>query len=136
MVRLKQCLELTREINDLLDKVQEIEEVIKSPKGQVITGMPRGGGSGNRLEDYMVKREKYIEQVNRKKRERYKLWNDALDIMLANNVDMEYRFLMSLRFVEGMSWKACVRDMRKYFPNSEWDENKCFRVYRKIRGLK
>lgn len=134
MQELDNCLEYTRDIKAKDEIILEIRYRTLSPKNQIITDMPKGGGGNSNLMDsYLVK----IERIERSKdalKEKRKLeWEKAKakfnDTGITNAETVE---LMRLRFCCGLSWKKCALKMKELYPESKWNINKCFRVYRDV----
>lgn len=130
---LDDCLALTRELKELDEKIFELKTTMLSPKGQIITGMPRSGGpNGNKADDYMVRLERLEERKKRAKGKREKVWNEAVAIFQKKHIKGEYVELMKLRFYRGLQWKQCCAPMCEKYPTQSWNINKIFRVYRQI----
>lgn len=132
MEQLNRCISLVREIEDIDERISEIEARCISPKGQRITGMPRGGTIGNQTENYMVKLEALASRRIKLVNLRFEAWKEAQSIFTENSVNSEYIQLLWYRFFCGYQWKVCNEFMKEKYPDHKWNINKCFRVYRSI----
>lgn len=133
MQKLDECLALTRELKEIDEDILELKTTMVSPKGQIITGMPRGGSPvGNKADDYMVRLERLEEKKKRKTGKREKLWNEAVAVFQKNHIKSEYVELMKYRFYSGLQWKVCCDLMCEKYPTQNWNINKTFRAYRQI----
>lgn len=132
MYELEECLKVTREIKEVDELIEELQERAMSPKSQKITGMPRGGSIGSQNEDYLVKKERLLKDKDRLMQKRKEIWNKAYSILKAKGVKGEYIYLMQLRFYNGLNWNKCCDVMNKKYPDANWNINKIFRTYRNI----
>lgn len=130
---LEDCLEKTRKIKKVEEQIAELRERAMSPKNQLITGMPRGGAGGNQSESYMVKLERLEDRRKRLIRQRDELWEEIIyTIDAKGEVKEEHVSLLQYRFFKGLQWKKCCALMCQKYPESSWNMNKVFRVYRQI----
>lgn len=132
MYELDRCLELARSINKIDEQIEELECGVKSPKNQVITGMPRGGGGGNQLDMYMIRLERLEKRRDKLRDKQSALWEKACVKFRKGNVDVEHIQLMYYRFELGLKWKKCCDFMALIYPYQNWNINKAFRVYRAV----
>ena len=134
MEELYECLRLSREIKEKVEAILELNSRALSPKNQVISDMPKGGGGDmNALDCYLQKKER----LEKKKDElcviRDRHWDKATETFRKNGVtNPETITLMWFRFYKGCSWKGCAAKMREKYNNGKWNTNKCFRVYREV----
>lgn len=127
---LEQCLDKTRIIKELDEQIAELRARATSPKNQIITGMPRGGGGGNQSERYMERLERIEARRNKVCTERNVMWCRLEECL--HHESPEYRTLLKYRFYYGLRWKACCDKLKETYPNSKWNMNKVFRIYRQI----
>lgn len=134
MCELSICLELIKKIKEKNELILEIKYRTLSPKNQIISDMPRGGGmKTNVMDDYLVK----VERLQQTKETFQNLleheWNNAVKTLEKIGVkDRETVELMKLRFYYGLPWEKCADKMQERYPDGRWNTNKCFRVYRDI----
>lgn len=132
MHELNEVLEYSRRITEISYRILELEEKCRSPKNQLITGMPRSKGCGGTTEDTIAK----IEILKNKRMQliakQGEWWLKAVNILESNGISREYIDLMFHRFFIGAKWEECAERMDKEYPGRNWNENKCFRVYRSI----
>lgn len=133
MKQLDECKKYVEDIKKIDEDISEIESRATSPKGQRITGMPRGGSMGNQTESYMIKLEAL--EIRRKRLENSLLekWEEARSILSENSVRNEFIELLWYRFCRGYKWKVCSEIMNKRYKDQNWNDNKCYRIYRKIK---
>lgn len=132
MRNLDDCLEKTRKIKEIEEQIEELKSRVMSPKNQVITGMPRGGGGGNQSESYIVKLERLEVRKKKTEEERNELWHKITAALCEKSVKATYIQLLQYRFYYGMQWKKCCKLMCEKYPEGHWNMNKVFRVYRQI----
>ena len=119
-----------------------LEMQASTPKSGEITGMPRGGGGdgSNSLDIYLEKKEELEEKLNVLNDRRKSQWKQALHYMRIADIKRQTRYMMYLRFYQGLPWKKCTSIMQEKYPNGKWNENKLFREYRntliKVRRVK
>ena len=132
-VLLDECLALRRYIKQTDEKIAEIEAVLYSPKNQIISDMPKGGGSSNdkvdKLLEKIAKLQRNRERAVRELTNKWLLVIEQLKKCEATESEMQ---MLKLRFFNALSWKQCARTLDQSIPSEKWDENRCFRCYRKI----
>lgn len=133
MQPLDECLLLTRKIAKKREQIEELKAMAISPRNQIISDMPKGGGTINASENYLIKLESLEETYNQLCKERTSKWNEILLVFESydSKVD-ETVMLLWLRFYNGYSWNKCIAEMEKRYPNKYWNANKCFRTYRRF----
>ena len=131
MTAFDECIELRRSINEIDEKILSLRETIYSPRNQVISGMPRGGGS-NAIEQYLIKVDKLIDIKNLREKRLSNLWNETVCTMQAHGIKEEYINLMYYRFYLGLPWKHSCSRVQENYTSQKWNENRVFRVYRMI----
>lgn len=120
-------------IIDIKEKIYVLEMQAYTPKSGKITGMPRdGGNASNPVETYLEKKEKLEEKLNFLKARLRSQWKQAVRLMKLANIDEQARYMMYLRFHEGLPWKQCNIRLQEKYPNGKWNENKLFREYRNV----
>lgn len=131
MRELERVLEMRRSVDDLNLRIEELESMVL-PKAQVITGMPRGGEHENAIEKYTEtkimleeKRDKILREMGRK----WKVLEGRFDQC---GITDRQKKMLEARFFNGHPWKRCVVVMQKKYPEEKWDEQKLFRMYRKV----
>lgn len=105
---LKNYVVLDKEVNHLEERIQRLENSLISPKIQLISDMPKGGGledTGDKIAKLMDLKALYNERWD-------KLISERLRIEKAINGLKEpiERLLMSLKYIDGMTWEeVCVK---------------------------
>lgn len=134
MRELDECYSVAKKINDKNDEIFELKMKIGSPKNQIITDMPRGGNPENAIENYLFKLERLQKKIKTLETQRDLIWNRAKEIMREYDIlgDKEAVSMLYFRYYKGFPWKECARLLMIGYKNSNWNENKCFRVHRKI----
>lgn len=134
MRELDTCLDIIKEIKEKDETIQELRYRTMSPKSQVITDMPKGGGAHvNALDNYMVKLERTIKAKERLQEKLDYEWAIAKFSLTHYGITKSDTIeLLRLRFYRGLPWKKCSMEMQKTYPDSGWNINKCFRVYRAV----
>lgn len=128
------------EIASVRDKIKRTQNKIKylqmeadSPRSSSFSDMPKSGGnSGNPIEQYYIKKEELTEKLNSLKARLERLWQKAAHQMNVAGIDKQAQKMMYWRFVCGMKWEKCSNALDEKYPDSRWNVNKCFRVYRKV----
>ena len=124
--------ELKKRIKENNDDIEEIETALYYPRNQVVTDMPRGGGSrGNTVDRLLAKLERLKAEREMLKSEHYVLWNKILEKLNICGASEDVKKLFELRFYHFKQWKECVPLMTK-FSGEEWNENRVYREYRSI----
>lgn len=131
MRELDECLRLSRKIAETKEKIEELKALAMSPRNQIISDMPKGGGTINAAESYIIRLEKYEKTLEALRDKRSEEWLKVCEAFAVyNHRKAEIKTLLWLRFCNGYSWKRCIDEMAKVFPNETWNANKCFRLYR------
>lgn len=103
------------------------------PKRPIISDMPKG--SGYRIgaaESYLINAETLQNDLKRLYETLKIRWLIFLNNYEDENLTVEERRLLKIRFVQGKKWKTCAKQMNILYPNEGWNENKVFRTYRNI----
>ena len=133
MRKLDECLMLTREIKEIDEKIMELQTVALSPRGQIITGMPKcAGGTSSGYDTYLESIEQLEKKRSRKMKKRESIWGEVTELLQKTNIKHENVQLMQYRFCKGLQWKQCCAIMCRTYPEQNWNMNKVFRVYRKV----
>ena len=134
MQELDNCLSLAKKIRKKEEDIEELKSRVMSPKGQIISDMPKGGGfGGNALESYYLKLERFnkiklILQLSLNKH-----WKIVIsEFHRCGITDPQVIELMSLRYYKGREWKECCKIMRKKYPENKWNKNKSMRIHRYV----
>lgn len=115
------------------DKIEYLEMKADTPRSSVFSDMPKGGGgAGNPLEQYIVRKEELTEKLTALKARLERLWHKAARQMSDVGVEKQTRRMMYLRFVCGLQWEKCAVLLNEKYPNCKWNVNKCFRKYRDV----
>lgn len=129
-------LDEVRELRGILNSIDERKEELRHTMFsgvQTLSDMPRGGGEPkNAIEEYVIKAERldkrhknYVCKIVRK-------WNALKERFEAAELTEAQQNMLLNRFYYGYSWKRCVREMEKTYPDAKWNEQKLFHMYRKI----
>lgn len=129
---LDEIRELRGILNSIVEQKEELRHTMFSGV-QTLSDMPRGGGEPkNAIEEYVIKAErldnrhrKYISKIVRK-------WDALKERFEAAELTEAQVCMLLNRFYYGYSWKRCVKEMEKTYPDAKWNEQKLFRIYRKI----
>lgn len=132
MKELNECLRLNREIAEINERLQTITAAAQAPKNQIISDMPRGGGSTvNATDRYIIKKEELEHKIAVINRRIALTWVKALNKMKKCGVSAEDCELMQMRFFYGWQWKKCACEMSKKH-GKHWNVNRVFRIYRSV----
>lgn len=131
MRELERILEMRRSVDDLNLRIVELESMVL-PKAQVITGMPRGGDHENAIEKYTETKITLEEKRERILRKMARLWKGLEGRFDQCGITERQKAMLEARFYNGLPWKRCVLAMRQVYPDEQWDEQKLFRMYRKV----
>lgn len=133
---LNKCFDKAEEIKEKEEDIIELKLKIKAAKCQIITDMPRGRAVGNSLENYLIKLEKLQSEKKALERQRNNIWQDvkSADCRLLENA--EIMNMLYLRFYLNTPWNEVARRLKKLYPNTNWNANKCFRVLNKINKIR
>lgn len=127
------CLiEIHKVIKGIDEDIMIIRERIEAPKNQIISDMPRGGISENAVD-------KALDEIKKKESRRLyycdvlvSKWLICEEILKSCNINQKHIELLKFRFLQGLSWRACVKGMTKLYNEEKWNENKVFRIYRQV----
>lgn len=128
---LEKCLELTRQIRDIEGEITELKTALYFPRNQVLTGMPKSGGTGNGVDTMLIKIEKLEKEKKSLKSSQNEVWTNILKKLDECNASDETTNLLKYRFIYGYRWKDCIPIMTA-LTGEEWNENKVYREYRCI----
>ncbi len=132
MKELEQLLELNKDIDTLLEKLAIRKYSAIDPKRQILSDMPKGGCRINEIEDYIINTETLQNDLKRLTETLKIKWLIFLNNYGEENLTVEERKLLKLRFVRGKKWKTCAKQMNALYPNEGWNDNKVFRIYHSI----
>lgn len=135
MYELEKCLDLQKRIQEINEKIEELNVKIRFPKAQIMSDMPRSTSPTNPVESYIITKEKLCTKKLSLEALLEISWGGVKDKLSIANLDgegvtVEEISLLTNRFYLGYSWKKCTQIMAKN--DSKWNDNKTFRVYRKI----
>lgn len=106
--RLRQYRDLSKELEQVRQKVEALEAALYAPKAQRLTGMPSSPPSGgNAVEDLAAKHLELLEHYREKEKE---LAAEQLAVEQAiDSLDYRERTLLRLYYIDGLTWEeACV----------------------------
>ena len=130
MFELDKCLDLRKKIQDTEEKIEELDVRIRFPKAQTMSDMPRSTSFSNKMEDYLVKKEKLTTKKLSLEAMLEMSWDKIKDKLSKTNATVQEIMLLRYRFYNGYSWKKCTAIMAG--SDKKWNENKTFRVYRQV----
>ena len=106
---LEQFLIIRGEINQLNEQKELLKELKTSIKSQIITDLPKGGGTAKLLEDIMIEIESVIVSIARKS---VQLAIQMLKIENSiENLEPNERKLIRCKYLKGMSYTKMEREM-------------------------
>lgn len=121
-----------KKLNEIDERIIELRGRIESPRSSIISDMPRGGGTGKGIEDSLAVIEKlqakrvfYSDRI-------VSQWHVIENMLKYCSTSKKYITLMEYRLLHGLTWKSCVKAMKKEYPDEKWNENKNFRIYGQI----
>lgn len=105
--RLRKYRDLSKELEQIAEKVEALESALCSPKIQRITGMPSAPSGKNSKEDLTIKHMELLEYYQEKKAS---LMGEQLAIEKAiEALDYRDRTVLRLYYIEGLTWEqVCV----------------------------
>ena len=131
MKELDTVLHLRREIDKLQDRLQELK-IMTQPKAQTISDMPRGGERKNTIEEYVMKSEELNSKLGKLEKRMDRKWRDVLSMLSHCEITDAQCVMLRLRFYCGYPWKKVVKEMKRLYTETTWNENKVFSMYRRI----
>ena len=113
-------------------KLADLAEICTpTPKGQRITGMPRGGVARNAAEDYVERKEKLSAEIQTLYRKLDRAWNDFERYCECRGCTDDEINLLKLHYYYNYTWKKVQQELQVHFPKKVWNKNKVFRVRRR-----
>lgn len=105
--RLRKYRDLSKELEQIAEKVETLESALCSPKIQRITGMPSAPSGNNSKEDLTIKHMELLEYYQEKKAS---LKGEQLAIEKAiESLDYRDRTVLRLYYIDGLTWEqVCV----------------------------
>lgn len=131
MRELDYILQLRRDIVSIDVRLTELESMVY-PQAMNVSDMPRGGGHKNSLEEYIIKWDRLHNKRHRLEVDILMRWAAIEKVFNECGVTAAQQAVMKFRFFCGFTWKKCVNYMRAEYPETGWDEQKLFRIYRKV----
>ena len=106
--RLRGCVTLRREAEQLKERLDEIEAIMHAPRNQRLTGMPSGGGDGGSAAEAMVIQ--HLALMDRYRAKLAALAAEQLAVEQAiDTLEQRERVLMRYRYIQGLTWEEiCV----------------------------
>lgn len=115
----------------IIEKKERLNEICSPPlKGQVITGMPKGGETLNATETFLERKEKLQTEIQSLFDSLDTKWNLFENECERSNMTNEEIVLLKLRYYYGFSWKKVQNCLQKQFPKKNWNKNLVFRKRR------
>lgn len=132
MTLLEQCLNLRADIRDIDDDIEESKATLYYPKGQDLSGMPKGEGSGESIIDKLITKKGKLEKDKSELVKRLNaLWLNVETVCKNAHISRTSIMLIKYRYYYGLSWKTVRIKMCEY-TKQEWNENKVFRIHRAV----
>ena len=131
MRELDYLLQLRRDIGSIDVRLKELESMVY-PQAMNISDMPRGSSRKNTLEEYIIKWDRLHLKRHRLEVDILTRWAAMEKAFKEHGVTEAQQAVMKYRFFCGHTWKRCVNYMRVEYPETVWDEQKLFRIYRKV----
>lgn len=121
---------LKLEIENLKEEIKGLAEISSTE----ITGMPKGSGASNPVEQYFLKKDKLLERLNYKL-EKYVDERENIENKLESIEDAEVRLIARYRFIDNLIWEdigrkmhndrsVCYRKLKKYLDANFKEEGK------------
>lgn len=118
------------EIEDLKKEIENLT-VLSSSK---VSDMPKGSGISNPTEQYLIKKQRLIEKLN-KNLEKYIDELTELEEFISNIEDEEIRLIARYRFINNLKWErigmkmnydksVCYRKLKKYLERIKRNERR------------
>ena len=118
------------EIEDLKKEIENLT-VLSSSK---VSDMPKGSGISNPREQYLIKKQRLIEKLN-KNLEKYIDELTELEEFISNIEDEEIRLIARYRFINNLKWErigmkmnydksVCYRKLKKYLERIKRNERR------------
>ena len=125
--------EVREKINKVQDKIEYLQMQADSPRSSSFSDMPKGSRNvSNPIEQYIIKKEKLEEKRNALNAKFKRLCKISVAQMNEAGINKQAQKMIYLRFACGLPWKECSANLNTLFPDSKWNVNKCFRVYREV----
>lgn len=133
MKQLKECLELRCRIREVDENMEEIKAMLYTPKGQDLSGMPKGGGgNGESIIDKLITKKNKLEKCRKNLVcELGEKWIEVENACNNAHISKVQRQLLSYRYYYGLSWKTVTKKMHDY-TGQKWNENKTYRIHRTV----
>ena len=132
MQEFEKLIKIRKRINRIDDKIEKLKNAIESPKGQIVSDMPKAhGAQQNSMDDFLIKLEREEEKRLHQEINLLDEWGNIFKILYQSGIPLQHIHLLKYRYFYFLPWKSCLKRMQKDFPHEKWNENKCFRVFRK-----
>ncbi len=130
---LEKCRVLQRKILIFSERIENINSMLYSSRGQIISDMPRGNGGAatGKTDDLIDKRNRYMTIISEAKNDLVCQQGRLEQAFLDCNLNTDEIRLLRLRFFFDNPWKKCSRILTSE-TKTDWNTNRCFRTYRKI----
>lgn len=113
-------------------RVELSEICAPAPKGQMLTGMPRGGVARNAAEDYVERKEKLSAEIETLYDKLNNLWQRFESYCKKCDCSYSEIWLMKYHYYYNYSWKIVQMKMQERFATEKWNKNRVFRLRRQI----
>ena len=125
------CYNLKVRILELDERIEEIQTVLYYPKNQMLSDLPKGGGTDSTLDNLLTKLDELKEEKSIQEAAHADKWAQIVERLDKCNVPQSEKDLLELRFYFGFTWKYCIPIMTER-TGEEWNENKVYRIYRDV----
>ena len=102
--RLRNYKHIRRELQQIQQKLEEVEAELYHPKVQRLTGMPSGGKNGSAMESKAIKHLDLLAHYQ-KQREKLDAEQLAVEQAIASLTDPAKRMLLRYLYIDGMKWR-------------------------------
>jgi translation initiation factor 2 beta subunit (eIF-2beta)/eIF-5 len=125
MKNLNKLYYLKLEIDNLKIEIDNLTEISSSK----ISGMPSGKSASNPTEQFLLKKEKLLDKLN-KKLEKYIDELTEIENIIDNIEDVEVKAIARFRFIDNLKWEdiskkmhmdrtVCYKKLKKFLKNKE-----------------
>lgn len=111
------------EIRQLGEQIARLESALKSPKGQIITDMPKCSQQGGDMADRIAKLIEYQESRNKLRDELIKR-QEAVEKAIDSLQDTTQRAIMRYRYIQGLKWIEIAHKMN-------YEERQIFYIHKR-----
>lgn len=131
--RLKEYTAMLREIDNQIERLERMEELMTSPTGPNLTGMPRASGNTSDKMAMQVAKKVDLEETIKKAINKERKEHEALENMVQNIKKPDERAVIRLRYFDRAQWpdicKLLFAETEDFDKNMENYMRKTFRVH-------